>query len=361
MDELGTWQSQFKASQNIGRSGFLGALQSHLPTTTSMNITTARPDDLEAILPYLDDAYGFAPGFFGERLAAQWNAQCVDWDGVFIVRGKDGSLDSLVRVWQLNLILDGRAITSGGIGSVSTAHHARGQGAMSALMNHAVEYIKARGWPLGILWGDRFRYATFGFENGGRALQWEVTKRGLKWCGIEPIEPLPFDDSTIERIEQVRAQMPYYRVREDYEIARLYRTPTRRVVAAGQGEQFGWLTLDQERTNASARLIEWGGAADTALRLAAYCARENIADSLSFATPASVEVAAPLRAAASGWSMHTAWCRANILDLPATLQALDCAELEGELSALDGHEQVWRLFGAPDAPRNIWMAPIDTI
>ena len=326
-----------------------------------MNISTATPDDLAEILPYLDNAYGFAPGFFGERLASQWSAECIDWDGVFIVRGADGRLNSLVRAWELNLILDGRPIKSGGIGSVSTAPHARGQGAMSALMNHAVAYMKARKWPLGILWGDRFRYATYGFETAGRAQQWEVNKRGLKWRDIKPLEPLPFDDSIIERIELGRAQMPYHRVRADYEIARLYRTPTRRVLAAGETDNFGWLTLDQERTESSAKVIEWGGDADTVLGLAAFCARENIAGSLSFTAPAGLEIAAPIRAASSSWSINTAWCRANILDLNATLRALDCPQLESELSALAPLERSWRLFGAPDAPRNIWMAPIDTI
>ena len=309
----------------------------------------------------LSGYYGFAPGFFGERLASQWSAECIDWDGVFVVRGADNRLNSLVRVWELDLILDGRPIKSGGIGSVSTAHHARGQGAMSALMNHAVGYMKERAWPLGILWGDRFRYATFGFETAGRAQQWDVNKRGLKWCGIAPIEPLPFDDSIIERIEQTRAQMPYHRVRADTEIARLYRTPTRRVLAAGDADNFGWLTLDQERTESSAKLIEWGGDADTVLSLTAFCARENIADKFTFMAPAGLEISAPIRTASSSWSINTAWCRANILDLNATLRALDCPQLEAELAALAPLDRSWRLFGAPDAPRNIWMAPIDTI
>ncbi len=326
-----------------------------------MKITTARPDDLSEITPYLDTAYGFAPGFFGERLASQWSADCVDWQGVFIVRGADGRIDSLVRVWELELILDGRPITSGGIGGVSTARRARGQGAMSALMNHAVSYMKERGWPLGILWGERFRYAPFGFENGGRALQWEISGRGLKRCNIEPLAPLPFDDSIVQSIEQTRARQPYYRARETYEIARLYRTPTRRVFAAGAGGEFGWITLDEERTEASARLVEWGGDADTVLRLAAYSGAENIADKWSFSAPANTQIPAPMRAVASSWSMHTAWCRANILDLAATVKALDCAHLESELAQFDPLEQSWRLFGAPDAPRNIWMAPIDTI
>ena len=321
-----------------------------------MNISTARPDDLAEITPYLDTAYGFAPGFFAERLASQWSADCVDWDGVFIVRGDDGRLDSLVRVWTMELILDGRPIRSGGIGSVSTARHARGQGAMSALMNHTTRWMKERELPLAILWGERFRYANFGYETAGRALQWEVKTRGLRHCAIEPLAPTPFSDAVVERIRAARAQLPYYRVRQACEWRPIYGAPHRRVFAsAPAADDFGWFVLQDES------IAEWGGDAQTVLRLAAWTAQQNIAEKWSFMAPAGIEIAAPMRAAASSWSLHTAWCRAQILDLPVTLRALDCAQLAGELSALDAREQSWRLFGAPDAPRNIWMAPIDTI
>ena len=327
----------------------------------TMNIATARPDDLDEILPYLNRAFGFAPGSsrtFENRLPSQWSADCVDWDGVFIVRGADGRINSLVRVWTLNLILDGRPIQSGGIGSVSTADYARGQGAMSALMAHATQWMKQRALPLAILWGDRFRYANFGYETAGRALQWDVKTRGLKHRQIEPLAPAAFDDAVAQRISEARARQPYHRERTECEWRHIYNSPSRRVVASnadlGDGD-FGWLVLE------SGAIAEWGGDAQTVLRLAAWTAHEMGAEKWSFMAPAGIEVDAPIRAASSSWSMHTAWCRAQILDLPATLNALDCVELEAELSALDPLERVWRLFGAPDAPRNIWMAPIDMI
>ena len=320
-----------------------------------MNITLAQPDELPAITPFLDEAYGFAPGFFGGRLAWQWSADCVDWSGVFVARDDAGALMALVRVWEMELIQGGYAVTCGGIGSVATGKNARGQGTMSALMNYAVDAMKARGYPIAILWGERFRYAPFGFESGGRALQFEITNKGLNRCQIEAVAPSEFDDGIVVGIESARAAMPFHKKRTASELARLYAPNLRRVLAAGTGENFGWLTLDKRA------VVEWGGNMETVLGLTKWGARENLADKWSFLVPVGAPIPASLRRAMSGYSMNTAWCRAAILDLPATLRAFDCTELESELANCEAREQVWRLFGGPDAPRNLWVAPIDTI
>ncbi|PQV64205.1 Acetyltransferase (GNAT) domain-containing protein [Abditibacterium utsteinense] len=327
-----------------------------------MKITTARPEDLAEILPFLDTAYGFAPGFFGERLASQWNSEGVDWSGVFIIRGENGALASLVRFWEMDLVQAGRPVVCGGIGSVSTASDARGQGAMSALMHHALQEMKRRAYPLAILWGDRFRYAPFGFESAGRALQFEVTSKGLRRCGIDPLESEEFGDDVLARIEAVRARMPFHRRRHKSEISRLYRTSTRQVFAATKNEElqsaigdFGFLVLDE------GRVVEWGGDAETVLRLAAFTAQQNIADTWSFSLPDGVAAPPLLQKTMTNWSINSGWCRAAILDLPATLHAFQMENSLDVFARYTPSEQVWRLFGRPDAPRNLWMSPIDTI
>ncbi len=328
-----------------------------------MKITTATPQDFDEILPFLDTAYNFAPGFFGERLASQWNTEGVDWSGVFIVRGENGALSSLVRLWEMELVQAGRPMVCGGIGSVSTGAESRGQGAMSALMNHVTEEMKRRNYPLGILWGDRFRYAPFGFECAGRALQFEVTLKGLQRCDIQPLHTgeveTDFGVETLAQIEAARARMPFRRHRQKGEISRLYRTPTRRVFAAGTNPQnsieFGFFVWDE------GRVIEWGGGMETVLRLAAFMAQQKIVEKWSFSLPHGVLVPPALRAAMSSWSMNSQSCRAAILDLPATLRALRREDLLPTLAHREPREQVWQLFGSPDAPLNLWMSPIDTI
>lgn len=319
------------------------------------HITVATPADFDEILPYLDTAYGFAPGFFGERLASQWNREGVDWSGVFLIRGAGGKIESLVRIWEMELIQDGRRVLCGGIGSVSTLHSARGAGHMSALMNECNAEMKRRGYPLAILWGDRFRYAQFGYEIGGRGVQFLVGKRGLSRCGIAPIETRELDDEILAQIEAARVSLAYYRVRTLGEVPRIYRTPTRQVLAAGEGESFGWLVWDVNR------VVEWGGQMETVLRLAASAVAAGISDKFSFSLPEARFAPPELLRAMSGWSQGSENCRTAIFDLPQVLETFRIETPRAELEQLDSRAQVWELFGRPDAPRNLWMAQIDTI
>ncbi len=325
-----------------------------------MQITLATPQDFEEIVPYLDTAYGFAPGFFGERLASQWNEEGVDWSGVFLIRGADGRIASLVRIWEMELIQDGRRVICGGIGSVSTLKTARGEGYMSALMKHCVAEMARRGYPIAILWGDRFRYAPFGFECGGRGAQFVVDKRGIGRCGIgrygiEPMASREIDDDVLAQIEVERAKMPFFRVRTRGEVPRMYRTPTRQVFAAGNGEDFGWMVWDVSR------IVEWGGQMATVLGLAARAVELEISEKLSFSLPDASFAPPELLRAMSGWSQSSESCRTAILDLPQTLHTFEIETPRAKLEKLDARAQVWELFGRPDAPRNLWMSPIDTI
>ncbi len=324
-----------------------------------MEITRATPDDFEAILPYLDTAYNFAPGFFGQRLASQWNREGVDWSGVFTVRDADGAIESLVRIWEMTLVQDGRKLVCGGIGSVSTLKSARGKGAMSALMEHCNAEMKRRGYPLAILWGDRFRYASFGYESGGRGVQFTVDKRGLSRCGIAPLAPRKVenqvDDKMLAQIEAARLKLPFYRERTFGEVPRIYRTPTCQVFAAGEGDLFGWLVWDVNR------VVEWGGNIEVVLGLTAGAVAAGIGEKFDFLLPDARLAPPQLLRAMSNWSMSAQSCRTLIFDLPQTLRAFEIETPLAELEQLDGRAQVWELFGRPDAPRNLWLAPIDMI
>ena len=138
-------------------------------------ITTAQPQDLPEILDFLDDSFGYDRGSFLNDLPWQWNAECIEWHNTFILRAAAGRLASMVRIWELDMIQHGREVTVGGIGSVATAAHARGQGGMSALMEYAGHEMQRRGYPLAILSGDRFRYEPFGFRSAGRTLNLDVS------------------------------------------------------------------------------------------------------------------------------------------------------------------------------------------
>src|SRR3990172_4831266 len=76
----------------------------------------------------------------------------------------EGRIVSHVGVYPLPFVSFGRRMLAGGIGAVATDPAHRGQGLMAVLLDHPTRYMKHHGMPLSILWGDRTRYARFGWE-----------------------------------------------------------------------------------------------------------------------------------------------------------------------------------------------------
>src|SRR5689334_10743002 len=116
-----------------------------------MEITTPCPADIEEVWTFLDTAFGYQPYSFRNDVPWQWSEECAEWQNTFIIRDTVGRIASLVRVWELHLIQEGRGVTCGGIGSVATAEHARGGGGMTTLMKYAAQEMKRRGYPLALL------------------------------------------------------------------------------------------------------------------------------------------------------------------------------------------------------------------
>ena len=104
------------------------------------------------------------------------------------------------------LVTAGVSMTLGGIGAVSTAVEARGKGYMTKLLYHAIDEMRAKGYPASWLGGDRQRYNTFGWETATRALRLRFSRRSLDWYGVSPVsivEVLPE-----EAIDQIAQWMP---------------------------------------------------------------------------------------------------------------------------------------------------------
>lgn len=319
----------------------------------STQITTAAPQELDEILHFLDSAYGYEAGSFAGDMPWQWRPECVEWHNTFVIRDAQNRLASLVRIWELPLVQGGRKLTVGGVGSVATAAHARGQGGMSALMEHANREMRQRNYPLAILCGDRFRYEPFGYHFAGRTLNLNVTARGLKYRGIEPLTPASPDAEARARMEAVRTRSQYHLQRRECENTHAYGATRHRLLVSGP-EEFAYLVLNGRD------LCDWGGHAATALRLAAYAAAEKLADNFDFAWPQDVPAPPQLLHAMSDWGMAY-MCSAAIFDLKETLRLMEAPELYAGLATLSPQEQAWQLFGRPDAPRNLWLPAPDMV
>lgn len=57
---------------------------------------------------------------------------------------------------------------------------------MTKLLSHASVMMKERGWPLSVLWGDRQRYCSFGWEVAGLKYSLTITRRALTKANVEP-------------------------------------------------------------------------------------------------------------------------------------------------------------------------------
>ena len=80
---------------------------------------------------------------------------------------------------------------------------------MTQLLYHVIDEMRAQGYALSWLGGDRQRYNAFGWERGGLAYNLTFSRRALDWAGVEsvPIEArYPIDAlDIVERLQSLPA------------------------------------------------------------------------------------------------------------------------------------------------------------
>lgn len=119
------------------------------------------PHDFAAMLPLL-----YQPT--DERMACNW------------VVLEDGKLRALVGVFPLAWHIGGATLRVAGVGGVATHPAARGQGHMQTLMQRAVATMRAEGYDLSWLGGQRQRYQHYGYEVAGTMYNATLGKANLK-------------------------------------------------------------------------------------------------------------------------------------------------------------------------------------
>ncbi len=328
-------------------------------------LRTARPEEHEVILRHLDSSYGFAPGTF-LSIPNRWVADAVDWDHTYLLT-EDGQIASLVRTFPLEMVLGGAKLTVGGIGSVSTAPWARGRGYMARLMEHAVERMRADGHVVSVLWGDRHRYAPFGYEPAGRRLQGTITARGLAKLDLQPVSATRWQGQPdlLDRLIAAYDAHEWRRVRRRIEYERLLTHDGGAVYCAADGERFAYVAM--LHSGDSEHLAEYGGDPTLVLRLCAARMQERGLGSLTLMYPSAETIPAIVREVASGWSVtqigairvvDPAGALAALADQPATAPVPTAAQL----AALPVRHQALALFDtlAP-GPYNLWVWRLDHV
>lgn len=174
-------------------------------------IRTVRPEEREDFMRFLERCYGHARGFF-ERAQPDRSQPHDEAGRTLLVIEKDGRIVSHVGIFEMDVVVGPARLKCGAIGAVATLPEERGRGYMSRLMQEAVHRMRQWGWPLSVLWGDRQRYSSFGYETAGVLYILRVTRRTLRWEGVQPAaveERDARDPAAVEFLRQVHATMEY--------------------------------------------------------------------------------------------------------------------------------------------------------
>lgn len=309
-------------------------------------IRQAEPSEYEDILDYLGTAYNVPSDYFPLRFPSWWGEHA-DFSRIWIME-KAGRIESLVRVFPLDLVLGPVEVSVAGVGAVSTRPESRGQGFMQRLLLHVIQELKEEDFCLSVLWGDRHRYRMFGYELGGSCPRLSIRLRGLEKCGIQEVQPTLYDGQKgiLDRIGEAYGGHSFRRKRAPHENPLVYGKPGLTTWCGEAHGHFGYLTVrDPDHA-----VMEFGGAAEIVLGLASRLLAEREIRDLAFTFPAVSEVPAIFWSAASGWSIEPA-AMIRILHLgPAVerfrpLLTTDPAASDPDLPLLDETEEVTRLFG----------------
>lgn len=79
----------------------------------------------------------------------------------------DGKVVGLLGAYKIDLIVNNVSFKACGIGKVACLKEYRNKGVMTSLLMHAVSKMKKQNFDISYLWGERFRYANFGWVEGG--------------------------------------------------------------------------------------------------------------------------------------------------------------------------------------------------
>lgn len=209
---------------------------------------------------------------------------------------ENGRLRAVVGVFPMTWSVGPATLRVAGIGGVAVHPADRGSGYMSALMTHIVEHIRADGYQLSWLGGQRQRYQNFGYEFAGTGLQLALNRRNLKSLPETPppveFERLdPADAAAVHAIHGFQARNAAHTVRMDADFALrcvswqnepwVTRTPDGRVLAYVIASPDG-------------RFVTEGGAANDDTLFGIVCAwaqaRDNVTIELSPFAPGLVSL-----------------------------------------------------------------------
>jgi len=223
-------------------------------------ILHCKEEDFEELMIFMEKSYGASHGFFPRHYPNVWRPDNIQYENRLIIKEK-GKIVSHVGIFPLIAVVKDVEVRIGGIGAVATLPEFRGKGYMSRLMDYAIQRMKEAGFPISILWGDRQRYANFGYEVAGKVMVFELTRRSLgKASELSPINVARLDErpELLKEVISVHEDDPLRIKREEEDYALIFNKPSLITLLGEREGKFAYLSFYNHVVPPKS-LVECGG------------------------------------------------------------------------------------------------------
>jgi len=281
-------------------------------------------------------------------------------DTCFVIR-HEGRIVSHCGVYPLEFVAGTSRALCGGIGAVATLDAYRGRGMMAALLDYCSDYMRGHGMPVSILWGDRTRYARFGWEPAGEKFEFRIDARSAETLRRydDRVVELKDPERRAEELHSLHRALPVRVERSAAVFPLVMRKVGRRVFCAVRGKRIVAYALIRHwggRKRAGWSVQETAGAPEGVLSLYRWFASRPGTDRVHGEVPfAPLPYLQTLFGATDFWrSSISVLGQIKIVDRPALLGAYRLGSLDRAVRGLKWNslEQARLLFG-PLPPRAI--------
>jgi predicted N-acetyltransferase YhbS len=258
-----------------------------------------------------------------------------------------GEIASHVGLYPITFALGRFRVRAGGIGGVLTRPEHRGQGLMAALLEDATEQMRRRDMPLSILWGDRFRYASFGWEPAGTKIELGFSSKSLDYLKSStlPVVQAQAKDR-LEDLERLHAMSPARAVRERGRFLLHAEAKERKLFLSGPRQRpqaYALVSSWKDKEGPGWSLDELSGTGEGMLSLVAFFLRKSLRPGADWmasrrarvhtSLPMAYQAALPqLYAASDAWSSSFGMVgQFKVVDLKSLLSCLGLSSLQRSL------------------------------
>ncbi len=265
-------------------------------------IRLLKKSEYQKTMRFLENAYGHSYNHFALAYPTCWREENFSPEDISVIT-KDDKILSLIRLFPMNLIVGRNKIKMGGIGGVATDPEARGKGYMIKLLNYNIKRMKDEGYALSVLGGNRYRYGNFGWENGERQINLNISSRSLNKAGIKPatkVKRYQGEKEILKKIISVHEKEPLRveRTKKDYQF--LYQKIGTALYWSEKKGGFAYIDLAGE--GSASRVIEWGGDEKVIASIAAHLLNRFGSSVMTFPVPVSKKFPKILYGLAESWS-----------------------------------------------------------